>query len=348
MRKSMKMSAVTAALLLGLGTLGLQAANMEMKDSAAKKETQALQQNGVPGEAAAKAKVEESAEKTLFESKMDAGKFAQEARADRVKRLRRIFSKEASYHKDTLKETPKEIIEAINMTTQAARDIQAGKLDAAVKDLETASKDFDKALKANPALDFVPVAQSIQIKTFAGDSKIISKALTTADDLIKKHATQDAREILLPLRDEMDFTVQFLPMKTYPAVTKKAAELLKQKKAEEALMVLSEGFGTVVGVQQVIPIPLMLAQDMTLEASKLAKEKREEAIKLLEAAKEQLKRAELLGYTQKHSPEYKALSTQIDAIEAEIKGKNEPAKLYEELKKKFEALFGEIRKEKKH
>jgi len=152
---------------------------------------------------------------------------------------------------------------------------------------------------------------------------------------------------MMPLRDEMDFTVQFLPMKTYPAVTKKAAELLKQKKAEEALMVLSEGFGTVVGVQQVIPIPLMLAQDMVLEASKLAKEKKEEATKLLDSAKEQLKRAELLGYTQRHSAEYKELSTRIDAIEKEIKGKNEVVKLYDELKAKFESLFETIRKDKK-
>ena len=346
MKKSMKISAVTAALLLGFGTLSLQAGDTGMNDSVAQKEAQALQKNAAPGEAAAKAKVEEASDKTLFEGKMDASKFAQEARKDRIGRLQRIFSKEASFHKETLKQTPKELIEAINLTARAAQDIQAQKFDDASKKLEAASKDFDQALKANPALDLVPVAQSIQVQTFAGNTKVIQKALDTADELIKKHATQDAREILLPLRDEMDISVQFLPMKTYPAVTKKAAELLKQKKAKEALMVLSEGFGTIVGVTEVIPVPLMLAQDMTIEASKLAKEKKEEAIKLLEAAKNQLKRAELLGYTQKHSPEYKALSSQIDAIEAEIKGKNEPGKLYEDLKKKFDSLFGKLRKEK--
>ena len=343
MIKNLKISAITAALLLGLGAISVQAGEGALKDSVAQKEAKALEQNGVKGESSAKAKVEETNAKVEFESKLDVQKFAQEARIDRAKRLQRIFSKEASFHKDTLKNTPKEVMEAINLTTKAVRAIQANKIDEAVKYLDKASEDFAKALKANPNLGLVPVAQSVQIKTFAGDSKIIAKALVVTDELIQKHATQDARDVLIPLQDEMDFMVQLLPMKTYPLVAKKASELLKKKKVQDALMVLSEGFGTIVGVAQVIPIPLMLAQDMVIEASKLAKDKKDEAIKLLDSAKEELKRAELLGYTQRHSVAYKALTTQINSIEKEIKGKNEPAKLYDELKKKFEALFEKVR-----
>ena len=348
MKKRLRMSLVASALILGLGTMSLQAGT-GLNDTVAKKEAQALQKNGVPGESAAKATEEELQEKNLFMSKLDASKFAKEARLDRMKRLERIFRREAAFHqeKDLLKKTPKEVMEAIRMTARAAQDIRRNKLDSAAKDLEIASKDFDKALKANPKLDLLPVAQAIQIKTFAGSTATIEKALKLADELIQKHATQDARDLLMPLRDEMDFTVQYLPMKTYPLVTKKAAELLKKGKAKEALMVLSQGFGTLVAVTDVVPIPLMLAQDMTMEASKLAKEKKKEALKLLEAAKNELKRAELLGYTQKHSPEYKALSTQIDAIEKEIKGKNEPAQLYKKLQEKFDTLFKEVRKDKK-
>ena len=348
MKKRLTMSLVTSALLLGLGTISLQAGE-GLKDSVAKKEAQAIQKNGTSGERAAKAVEEEMQNKNLFTGKMDAAKFAQEARMDRMSRLERTFRREAAFHqeKDLLKQTPKEVMEAIRLTAKAAQDIRMKKLKEAAKDLEIASKDFDKALKANPKLDLLPVAQAIQIKTFAGSTATIEKALKLADELIKKHATQDAREILMPLRDEMDFTVQYLPMKTYPLVTKKAAELLKKGKAREALMVLSQGFGTLVAVTDVVPIPLMLAQDKTMEAAKLAKEKKKEALKLLESAKDELKRAELLGYTQKHSPEYKAITAQIEAIEKEIKGKNEPAKLYEELQKKFDALFKKVREDKK-
>ncbi|WP_292660925.1 YfdX family protein [Nitratifractor sp.] len=348
MKKRLTMSLVASALILGVGTMSLQAAE-GLKDTVAQKEAQALQKNGVPGESAAKATEEELHEKDLFMSKLDASTFAKEARLDRMKRLQRIFRREAAFHqeKDLLKQTPKEVMEAIQMTARAAQDIRRNKLDSAAKDLQVASKDFDKALKANPKLDLLPVAQAIQIKTFAGSTATIEKALKLADVLIQKHATQDARDLLMPLRDEMDFTVQYLPMKTYPLVTKKAAELLKNGKAKAALMVLSQGFGTLVAVTDVVPIPLMLAQDMTMEASKLAKGKKKEALKLLESAKNELKRAELLGYTQKHSPEYKALTTQINAIEKEIQGKNEPAKLYEGLQKKFDTLFKEVRKDRK-
>ena len=348
MLNRLKISAITATLLLGLGAINIQAGEGALKDSVAQKEAKALEQNGVKGESSAKAKVEEMNAKVEFESKLDAQKFAQEAKMERAKRLQRVFNQEAQFHEDTLKNTPKEIIEAIKLVAQATRDIQVNKIDEAIKYLDKASEDFDKALKANPKLGFVPIAQSVQVKTFAGDSKIIAKALVIADKLIQKHATQDARDVLIPLQDEMDFTVQLLPMQSYPLVIKKASELLKKKRVQDALMVLSEGFGTIVGATEIIPIPLMLAQDMIIEASKLAKDKKDEAIKLLDGAKEELKRAELLGYSQRHSLAYKALTTQINSIEKEIRGKNEPAKLYDELKKKFETLFKDIRAENKN
>ena len=348
MKKRFALSLVTATLLGGLTTTALFADNGAMKDTVAQKEAKAVANpSAVKDEASAKAKVEETQAKDEFKAKEDAQKFAMQSRIDRMQRLQRVFQKEASMHKDMSKTTSKAIMEAIHLTFQAAQDIKNGKHDDAAKKLEQASKDFDAALKKDPKLDLVPIAQEIQIKTFAGDSKIIKQAIDTAVKLLKEHKTQDAREIILPLRDEMDFIVQYLPMKTYPLVTKHAAELLKQKKDKEALMVLAKGFGTIVAIQNNIPIPLMLASDMTTEASKLDKAKKEQAIKLLEAAKEQLKRAELLGYASKHSQAYKAVEKQIDAIEDEIKGKNIVEKMYEDLAAKFKSLFEETRKDHK-
>jgi len=344
MKKRFALSIVTAA-LLATGSTALFAGD-NLKDSVAQKETKAIADKAdINGNPQAKAKEEEIQAKNEFMAKEDAQKFAMEARIDRMQRLGRVLKQEASMHKDVSKDTPKEIMEAMNLTFKAAQYIKMGKKDEATKALSKASENFAKALKANPKLDLVPVAQQLDIKTFAGDSKIIEKALKTADKLIKEHKTQDARAILMPLRDEMDFTVQYLPMKIYPEVTKKAAEALKKGKDKEALMILSKGFGTFIAVTNKMPIPLMLASDMVNEASKLDKSKKDEAIKLLEAAKEQLKRAELLGYTSKHQLAYKAINEQINAIEKEIKGKNIVEKLYEELKSKFEALFKETRKD---
>ncbi len=348
MKKRFALSLVTATLLSGLTTTALFADNGGIKDKVAQKESKALgSPSSVKDEASAKAKVQETQTKDKFKAKEDAQKFAMQSRMDRMKRLQRVFQKEASMHEDKSKETSKEIIEAIHLTFQAAQDIKNSKHDDASKKLEQASKDFDVALKKDPKLDLVPVAQEVQIKTFVGDSKIIKQAIDTAAKLLKGHKTQDAREIILPLRDEMDFIVQYLPMKTYPLVTKKASEFLKKKKDKEALMVLAKGFGTIVTIQNNIPIPLMLASDMTIEASKLDKTKKEQAIKLLESAKEQLKRAELLGYASKHSEAYQAIEKQIDAIKDEIRGKNIVEKMYEDLAGKFKSLFDETRKDHK-
>ena len=93
----------------------------------------------------------------------------------------------------------------------------------------------------------------------------------------------------------------------------------------------------------VIPTPLLAAQDFVIEASKLDKTKKEDATKLLEAAKYSLERAELLGYTKLFPNEYANLTKSINAIEKEIKGKNEIEKLYDKLKNDFKSLLTKTR-----
>jgi len=345
MKRKITLSSILSVALLA-GTMSLSAATAGLNDTVAQKEAQALKNPAeMQGNPSAKAKEEEIMSKDEFLAKIKAPDFAKEARLERMKRLRSVFARERAFHAP-LKQPPKEIMEAVHLTFTAAQEIQQGKDADAAKALEKASADFDKALKANPKLDLLPVAEEVVVKSFAGDSKIIAEALRTADALIKQHRTQDAREILMPLRDEIDFTTQFLPMKSYPVATKKAAELLKKGKKKEALATLAAAFGTLVSVVDVVPTPLLLAEDMVSEASKLAKEKKAEALKLLNGAEEQLKRAELLGYTSRHAKAYAELKKQIEAIKAEIGGKNETKGLYEKLKKSFESLKEAVRKDK--
>jgi hypothetical protein len=108
---------------------------------------------------------------------------------------------------------------------------------------------------------------------------------------------------------------------------------------------LVEGLGTIISAGVLMPIPLLEAQFFIENASKLDKSKKEEAKALLESAKTELKKAMLLGYTDKHSDEYEALTKQINAIEKEIDGKNIVEKLYEKLKNSVKKLVGETRGE---
>jgi len=257
-----------------------------------------------------------------------------------------LVQNQTKKHQSDLKNTPKEVIEALANTYKAVALIKANKIDEAKKILTQADKKFQEALKKNPKLDLLPVDEGIMIFQFAGDSKTIQKALDLSSTLIKKHATQDAREILMPLKDEMDIDIVAIPMKLYPKTTKKALEALNKGDKDSALLALGEGFGTLVITKTVIPLPLLAAQDLVIGASNLDKNKKDKALKLLALAKEELKRAELLGYTQKHSKTYKLLNDDISNIEKEIKGKNEVEKFYKKIKEDFKAFLNKIDLEK--
>ncbi len=256
--------------------------------------------------------------------------------------VRKEIKKQASRYK----QAPKEIIQGLNLTLAAIDAIQKKNNDKAIKDLQQADALFQKALKADPNLDVVPVDQEIVVKQFTGTINDIKADIVTARKLLKNYDTQLARDILLPLEDEIDITTHYVPMKLYPKVTKKALDLLKAGKTDAALNELAAGLGVLVADEVIVPIPLLTAQELVDAASKLDKTKKKEALAHLKAAKVELHKALLLGYTSKHSKEYEDLYDQITKIEKEIKGSGHTAKLFEHLKKGFESLLHKTRSEK--
>ncbi len=263
------------------------------------------------------------------------GATALQAKTDKKTLVRNEMAAEAKNHKVA----PKEIILGMQNTFKALQALHMNKKDEAKKDLQTALASFDKALKANPKLDVIPVDERLQAFEFIGTSKDIQKALDLGQKLLKEHDTQTAIDVISPLKDELDITTMAIPMKIYPVAVKKALDALNKGDTVTAYNDIAEAMNSLIVFKTVIPTPLLVAQDLVVTASKLDKSKKEEATKLLEAAKEALKRAELLGYTKKFDPEYKNLTKSINAIEKEIKGKNVVEKLYEKLKEDFTTLI---------
>ncbi|WP_457596627.1 YfdX family protein [Hydrogenimonas sp.] len=250
----------------------------------------------------------------------------------------------ASQH---FKKAPKEVVDALNATIAAVEAIDKNDLKTAKEQLKKATALFDKALKANPNLDLVPVDQAIVVKQFTGTVNDIKADIAMAQDLLKHYRTQQARDILMPLEDEIDITTHYLPMALYPKTTKRALELLEAGKTKAAMRELAAGFNLVVGDEVVIPIPLLTAQELVDAASKLGKERKKEALAHLKAAKEELHKALLLGYTTKHAKEYQALYDQIKKIAKTIEGGGATEKLFEHVKKDFESLLNKHRGEKR-
>ena len=257
------------------------------------------------------------------------------------------INKEVSFQNKKFKLASKDIQNGLNDTLKAIDALQKNKIKDAKKYLMEASKLFDKALKADPTLRLVPIENDVVAYRYNGDPKSIEIATDLAKKALATHQVQFARDVLMPLKDEIDISTHYLPMDLYPQATKIAAKLLDKGKTKEALQELVLGLSTIVGDEVVIPIPLLAAQDLVVAASKIDKKKKKEALALLDQAKVELKKALLLGYTSKHSDEYKNLTKLINGVEKEIKGKNRVEKLYENLKNKFKKLIGETRKEKK-
>jgi hypothetical protein len=250
-------------------------------------------------------------------------------------------------NKKATKQAPKEIMEGARNSFMAMSFLQHNKIDEAKKLLTKATENFDKALKANPKLDVVPIEESIEVFEFNAQPKEIEKALKLADTFIQEHKTQDARALLVPLKDEMDINTNFIPMGIYPVATKNALTALEKGDKKAAINILSGAFNMLISQQVIIPLSLLSAQDLVMEASQLDKTKKDEASKVLEEAKLELKKAELLGYTNKKSPEYKAVNDSIDNIQKEIRGENIVEKLYNKLNQDFTLLVHKLKKDKK-
>jgi len=240
--------------------------------------------------------------------------------------------KEMKLQRDKFDKNSDKIVMTLHKTFKALSALQFGKDKEALKLLKEADKEFSEILKKNPDLKLIPVENRVELFAFAGSVKDIKVALDSAVKLIKHHKTQSARDILIPLKDEMDITTLYLPMQTYPDVIKSAIKKLEKGEKQAAFATLVEGMDTIVGEQVAIPLSFLMAQDLIQTASQLDKNKKDEALKLLSMASNELEKSVLLGYADENTDAYKALQSAIKNIEKEIKGKNKVEKLYEELK----------------
>ncbi len=284
--------------------------------------------------------------KTLLLSTLTAGLLFSTTMLQAKTDTKTLVKQQITQNKKNFKKAPKEIEEALNASSLAMQSLQHKKVDEAKKQLKIATEKFDLALKNNPALDIVPLDEQIAVFETLSSAKEIQHTLTEAQELLTNYKLNEARAVLTPLRDEMDIETVSLPMKVFPIATKDALKALNKGDTKGAIIIMAEAYNTFLVENAVIPLPLLKAQDLIADASSLDKSKKEEATKLLDGAKEELERANLLGYTSKHSPEYKALVDSINAIEKEIKGKNVVEKLYDKLKEDFVSLVHKNKVEK--
>jgi hypothetical protein len=120
-----------------------------------------------------------------------------------------------------------------------------------------------------------------------------------------------------------------------------AAHLLDQKKNEEARMVLMTALGTLVAVDEVTPIPLLVAREAINQAQEQRDKDKETALAFLDTARYELDRAMALGYAAK-DPEYKKLKDEISNIQKQLKKNEDTSSFFSKLQERLSAFVKQL------
>jgi len=245
----------------------------------------------------------------------------------------------------------KEVADAVSSIHQALESLDKNDMKKAFFTLQTASEKLDVALAEHTALTLAPVDIEVDASDFQGDAKTIEQAISEADDLLDDGKLQAARQILSELASEIRITTISMPLGSFPTAIKNALALINKGETKEAAKLLNNALSMLIETTEVIPLPLLRAEALLDEASDLehkkdmSKEKgREEVLKLTDAAKDQLKVAELLGYGDKD--DFKVLYTEIDEINETLHSEKS-AETWEKIKHKLSELKNKVMQSKK-
>lgn len=257
---------------------------------------------------------------------------------------------EAAIEENTAKHTEnkrKKIIEeavtAIRETENAIKALDNGKPDEALASLERASGKLEILLAREPELALAPVSVHPVIHGIIADVDKIRDIRNKAVELLQNGRVQDARHLLSDLASETVITVYNLPLTTYPAAIKTAAGLIDDGDMNDAKWTLQTALNTLIVQENVIPMPLVTAQEFLKKSQELAEnpdrsaEESKQLSLLLESARKQVKLAEALGYGTE--ADHEKFFEQLKNIEQKTKGGKHGTGFFTKIREALTSMF---------
>jgi len=235
-----------------------------------------------------------------------------------------------------------EALTSLNLSAKALKALNSNKEEEAKKDIELALGKLEAILSVKDTPKLLPIENRMVVKNFVGSAKSVDLALKSVKKLMDNGKIQEAGELLYSLQSEIDLTVVSLPLVTYPDALRLASKYLIEKKPNKAKEVLKVALSTFTEIKQIIPIPLINTVELVAISSDIAKENKEQALKHLSLANDELNKAEKLGYISKSTTTYKQLHELIEGVEKEVKGPNKAEKLFEELSTKLKEFKNKV------
>ncbi|WP_457574582.1 YfdX family protein [Desulfolithobacter sp.] len=250
------------------------------------------------------------------------------------KEVKTSGNKQVSKKRETI---VKEAVAALEETRKALDAIEKKKKKEALDALALVTGKLEIIVAREPALANAPIDVRVEQYDLYATIDEIKKAIKQAEDLLEDGEVQQARMILSGLASEIDIVVTSLPLATYADGIKAVARLVGDEKYQEAADALYDLLSTLVITRNIIPLPILRAEELLKKADKLAQtegrteEQNKELDTLLDNARDQIRMAEVLGYGDKK--EYKTFYRQIKEIKKKTRGGKFGKGFIDELKK---------------
>ena len=233
---------------------------------------------------------------------------------------------------------------ALAETQKALKALESKNNDAALKALAEVTGKLDLIVARDPKLAQTPVATEVVTYDLLGNLDTIKSVIKEAKGYLNDGEIQKARPLVANLASEIQYRTHHIPLATYPAAIKAIAPLIDAGKIDEAKAGLQAALNTlVVTTDDVIPLPKLRAEHLLKQAQELAekkdrsKEENDKLAKQLQAAREQLQMAELLGYGKK--TDFNPMYEQIREIENKSAGGKSGTGWFDKLKQQLADLF---------
>jgi hypothetical protein len=230
-------------------------------------------------------------------------------------------------------------ITAIVETRKALDAINQQKVDEALAAIERAVGKIDVLVARNPGAATLPVNKEVVIFDTAPDDiehiHELGLAAETATDI---GDYPGARVILYGMMSEIRVHLHNIPLAAYTSALATAARFLQDKRNDDAVAVLSTALATLVVTDRIIPIPMLVAREAMREAEAQVDKDKQRASRFVEEARQELVRAEELGYAM-GDPDYKTLNDQLTDVQKKLKGDQETSSLFGKIRERMASLL---------
>ncbi len=240
----------------------------------------------------------------------------------------------------------REAVSALDQTRKAIEAIKKKDRQAALDALAMAAGKLEIVLARDPALAAAPIDVQVETLDLYASVDAIKQAVKKAEEHLESGQVQQARHILGSLASEIDIVVTSIPLKSYTAAIKRVARMVDQEKYQPAVETLYEALSTLVVTRNIIPLPILRAEELLKKAEKLAQhqgrtqKQNHQLDRLLTDAGRQLKIAEVLGYGD--TDQYKGFYDQIEGIRDKTAGGKFGKGFFDGLKKSLQKFKDRI------